>query len=388
MRRVLVALVAVAGAGLAVCPAAGAQSADRWVTIAARECDTYTDIRANLARNNIMESLKDLGADTLYTSGEPIDPRTELEGQPNCRPIVGWRFATGTGLPEPRGQRSVGGAVDRQRRRPGRVRDQGGRARARLRRASGQRRREDRRRGHRRAEPRPGRPRRPEPPVAPGRHAHGSGALRRPGVRRPLRVRRAALRDRRPQRRQRRDDPVPVRHAAHVLLRVLRHAAAVVGQDRHPQGGRRVAGERDASASAATCPTTRAARSTFRRRGRPGVDGVRPRRDAARRRALDGDRGRARGLDADRPRVHVAVEHGHRRRRGAHRADQPGRGRHGHLHVHQPAHAAGGRAACCARSPEGGTGDVPVPHPRRGRRRRRAPQPDDPLGEAASGPSA
>ena len=97
VRRVLVAVVAVVGAGLAVCPAAGAQSADRWVTIAARECDSYTDIRANLARNNIMESLKDLGADTLYTSGEPIDPRTELEGQPNCRPIVGWRFVTGTG---------------------------------------------------------------------------------------------------------------------------------------------------------------------------------------------------------------------------------------------------------------------------------------------------
>ena len=48
-------------------------------TIAARECDDYTDIRANLARNDIQESLEDLGADTLYEPGEPIDPRTEHE---------------------------------------------------------------------------------------------------------------------------------------------------------------------------------------------------------------------------------------------------------------------------------------------------------------------
>jgi uncharacterized repeat protein (TIGR01451 family) len=90
-------------AALALCPAAGAQiegnqSADRWVTIAARECDDYDDIRANLARNNIQESLQDLGADTLYETGDPVDPRTELEGQPACRPIAGWRFTFGDGI--------------------------------------------------------------------------------------------------------------------------------------------------------------------------------------------------------------------------------------------------------------------------------------------------
>jgi uncharacterized repeat protein (TIGR01451 family) len=92
-------------AALALCPAAGAQiigdqSADRWVTIAARECDDYDDIRANLARNNIMESLEDLGEDTLYESGDSIDPRTEAEGQPDCRPITGWRFTFGDGILE------------------------------------------------------------------------------------------------------------------------------------------------------------------------------------------------------------------------------------------------------------------------------------------------
>lgn len=69
---------------------------DVFVTIAARECDEYTDIRANLARNNIMESLQDLGQDTLYSSGDQIDPRTEQAGQPDCRPLVGWRFTFGS----------------------------------------------------------------------------------------------------------------------------------------------------------------------------------------------------------------------------------------------------------------------------------------------------
>jgi len=70
------------------------------VTVAARECPTYQDIRANLARNNIMESLEDLGEDTLYSSGEPVNPKKELEGQPNCKPITGWQFTLGSGIKE------------------------------------------------------------------------------------------------------------------------------------------------------------------------------------------------------------------------------------------------------------------------------------------------
>ena len=98
MGRNLLLAGLVTSAVLAPCPAAWAQSADRWVTIAARECDDYDDIRADLARNNIQESLQDLGADTLYVSGEPIDPRKELEGQPSCRPITGWSFTFGDGI--------------------------------------------------------------------------------------------------------------------------------------------------------------------------------------------------------------------------------------------------------------------------------------------------
>ncbi len=99
------------------------------------------------------------------------------------------------------------------------------------------------------------------------------------------------------------------------------------------------------------------------------------------RRAVDGHRGRSRGLDADRPGVRVAVEHDDGRRRDAHRADQPGGGRHRHVHLHEPAHAAGRRARGAQGHPERHR-DVPVPHPRRGRRRRRAPQPHDALARA------
>src|SRR4051794_10686037 len=82
---------------------ARAQSADDapsgyFLTIAARQCPTYKDIRANLARNNIQQSLQDLGLDTPYTSGQAISPQVEAATQPNCTPLVGWQFVLGTGI--------------------------------------------------------------------------------------------------------------------------------------------------------------------------------------------------------------------------------------------------------------------------------------------------
>ncbi|MBW8486928.1 prealbumin-like fold domain-containing protein [Actinomadura parmotrematis] len=65
------------------------------VTLVARQCDEYTDIMANLARNNIQESLRDLGKNSVYTSGQPIDPSIEEPNDPNCRPLVGWGFEWG-----------------------------------------------------------------------------------------------------------------------------------------------------------------------------------------------------------------------------------------------------------------------------------------------------
>ena len=67
------------------------------MTIAARSCPSYEAITANLARNDIQESLRDLGADTLYTSGQPIDPDLEAQGQPTCKPLPNWQFTLGRG---------------------------------------------------------------------------------------------------------------------------------------------------------------------------------------------------------------------------------------------------------------------------------------------------
>jgi hypothetical protein len=56
---------------------------------------------ANRARNNIQESLADLGQDTVYTSGQPVAPAIEdavASQANNCHPLVGWQFKLGTGI--------------------------------------------------------------------------------------------------------------------------------------------------------------------------------------------------------------------------------------------------------------------------------------------------
>lgn len=78
---------------------AGAATADPYlVTFVARECPTYTDIMANLARNNIQESLQDLGKDSVYAPGQPISPAIETPNQPACTPLNGWTFTFGSGI--------------------------------------------------------------------------------------------------------------------------------------------------------------------------------------------------------------------------------------------------------------------------------------------------
>jgi hypothetical protein len=69
------------------------------VTIAARECPSYDVIFANRARNNIQESLKDLGPNTLYEAGEALTNEKETEPpQDACKPITDWQFTLGTGI--------------------------------------------------------------------------------------------------------------------------------------------------------------------------------------------------------------------------------------------------------------------------------------------------
>jgi hypothetical protein len=87
---VLIFSILAAGAAAAVPRASGL-----FLTVAARTCPSYTDITANKARNDIMESLRDLGPDTPYRSGENVDPQVEARVQPNCQPLPGWRFTLG-----------------------------------------------------------------------------------------------------------------------------------------------------------------------------------------------------------------------------------------------------------------------------------------------------
>ena len=81
---------------------ADAQGSGYLVTIAARTCAGYTDISANKERNNIQESLRDLGPDTKYVSGELVNPAQEHDMQPACEPLSNFSFTP----PSPR-QRST-----------------------------------------------------------------------------------------------------------------------------------------------------------------------------------------------------------------------------------------------------------------------------------------
>ncbi len=96
--RAVVVVALVSACAVAITPVADAASSQpkRLVTFVARTCPSYTDIAANRARNNIQESLQDLGADTLYNGGDAVNPVVERAQQPNCTPLPDWRFTMGT----------------------------------------------------------------------------------------------------------------------------------------------------------------------------------------------------------------------------------------------------------------------------------------------------
>jgi len=82
-------------------PAHGATPGTYLVTFVARSCPTYLDVTANPARNTIQENLQDLGGNTPYQSGHPINPVTEQQGQPfgtPCTALPGWQFTFGSGI--------------------------------------------------------------------------------------------------------------------------------------------------------------------------------------------------------------------------------------------------------------------------------------------------
>ena len=64
-------------------PTATSSSNDNYkVTLVARVCDNYSDILANTARNDIMESLHNLGGNSQYLGGGnwPVRPAAEDAG--------------------------------------------------------------------------------------------------------------------------------------------------------------------------------------------------------------------------------------------------------------------------------------------------------------------
>ena len=101
IRRACLALAVVAAVTGA---SASVASAATWkMTLVARSCPAYTDVMANLARNDIQESLRDLGKDTVYSSGQPISPTIETPNHPKCAPLPagGSPSATASTAPTP-----------------------------------------------------------------------------------------------------------------------------------------------------------------------------------------------------------------------------------------------------------------------------------------------
>jgi hypothetical protein len=94
----VLAVLAGAAALLGAAPAASATTYQ--MTLVARSCPEYTDVMANRARNDIQESLRDLGKTTVYRAdgSQPISPAVEEPNHPNCSPITGWEFKFGDGI--------------------------------------------------------------------------------------------------------------------------------------------------------------------------------------------------------------------------------------------------------------------------------------------------
>lgn len=105
-RAWVLAVAAALGGGLLLsAPGTALAQTGYSVTFAARWCENYSDIYANRSRDNVVESLKPLGADSPYGPDfnifPQVSPSVEDAGSqalaPNgpCHPLVGWRFTMG-----------------------------------------------------------------------------------------------------------------------------------------------------------------------------------------------------------------------------------------------------------------------------------------------------
>lgn len=85
--------------GLGTTPAA-AQGTGYSVTFAARQCPSYSDIFANRFRDNLMQTLQDVGPPSPYGPNDLVNPSFEDQSpQTNCTPLTGWEFTMGA-LPD------------------------------------------------------------------------------------------------------------------------------------------------------------------------------------------------------------------------------------------------------------------------------------------------
>ena len=76
---------------------AAAQGTGYSVTFAARECKSYSDIFANRFRDNLMQTLQNVGPDSPYGPNDLVNPSFEDRSpQSNCTPLTGWEFTMGS----------------------------------------------------------------------------------------------------------------------------------------------------------------------------------------------------------------------------------------------------------------------------------------------------
>ena len=197
------------------------------------DCPTYTDIFGNRARNNIQESLRDLGKDTPTRTASPVSPGERgPPTQPACTPLDDWQFPLGTGYNRAR-RRPVGllsivtaRSTARRSRRRARRPSSTTQARTPAARSAAVTVTLTARPGASRAQG--------NSALDPGRHE--TDPLMNtlfPGA---VRLRRPALRDRQPQRRQRRVDLLPAGRQARLLLRYYVKPPPTQRHDHRPQG--------------------------------------------------------------------------------------------------------------------------------------------------------
>ena len=302
------------------------------LTLVARVCPSYSDVTANLARNDIQESLADLGADTMYARASRS---TRPSSTPTSRTAGPCPDGASLSAPATRHERfPAHGARSRSSPAPTRpivteasiplLNDQG----------------ESTGRMIRGAVTVPLTDEQADRAATPDSLWIQGGTPRTRAVRalsRRVRLRGAPVRRRQPERRQRRVDRLPRRCLARLLLRLLRQAATDERHHCRSQGGLRparrnpelpVRGERHVQ--------RRRAILARRRERRPCSDDVLPGCDRPRRFAVDIRRGRAAGVAPDRHQV--LLEHGCEQM-----DDEPRHGedvrsaesrRHRHVHLH------------------------------------------------------